>query len=237
MTKHGEGWSALHMLEEATRRWRTQSGRGDQEREDAVALGSRVQHKDQGYGRKHWVDGSIFWAVELRAPCRRMKARSLHWFKKLLDQAMEEKPPRIPAELQGRAMCQEPQLELESRYRPAAFCSCALMQLTAHTVPLAGIGAGWTSQIPLLRAPVCATGSGRAMGPVRCWLSEDGGRSSKRSRCHSLPQPIQRARRLQMASLGSDCAPIGSAGFPKKKLNENRTLCKERSAYICIVMS
>lgn len=39
MMKHGEGLSGLHRLEEATQRWKTQSGRGDQGVEDAVVGG------------------------------------------------------------------------------------------------------------------------------------------------------------------------------------------------------
>lgn len=47
-------------LEEVTKAWRMQW----------LAVGTRLcaQHKDQGYGRSHWVEGSIFWAVELRDP-------------------------------------------------------------------------------------------------------------------------------------------------------------------------
>lgn len=42
---------------------------------------------------------------------------------------------------------------------------------------------------------------------------------------------------FQMAPRDSDCTPTGSAEFPKKQLKENRTLCKGKAAYICIVIS
>lgn len=88
-------------------------------------------------------------------------------------------------------------------------------------------------------APVCATGPGvdQAARVVQAsrglWAR---GLLKGVGASFSLPgEP--RLGGLQMASWGSDCTPTGSAEFPKKKLKENRTLCKGKAAYICIVIS
>lgn len=86
---------------------------------------------------------------------------------------------------------------------------------------------------------LCATGPGVDQAASLVQASRElwaGGLLKGVGASFSLPgEP--RLGGLQMASWGSDCTPTGSAEFPKKKLKENRTLCKGKAAYICIVMS
>ena len=68
-------------------------------------------------------------------------------------------------------------------------------------------------------------------------LSSRGGEASDRSRRQLQHARGWRLGGFQTAPWDSGCTPTGSAEFPEKKLKENRTLCKGKAAYICIVIS
>lgn len=142
----------------------------------AVGTRSCAQHKDQGYGRSHWVEGSIFWAVELRDPLLQEEGQKSvlaqkaiavsHGGKLVKDSCRITRQSYVPGATRATARAAE--------HIPTE-CCCILL-LCSYARGLAGTSAGrGTHGPPLLMAPVCATGSGGATGPVWCRLSEDGG--------------------------------------------------------------